>query len=111
DTIRRAHAVHPVADLQIEYSLISRGPEKDIFPAAAELGLSITAYGVFSRGLLTGSTPGRPGDFRGRLPRFSGDNLAHNQRLAETLAALAAEKGATPAQLCVAWVLSRGERI
>ncbi len=106
-TIRRAHAVQPVADLQIEYSLISRGPEARIFPTLDELGIAVTAYGVLSRGLLVGSTPSGAGDFRSRLPRFAGDNGARNQALAGALAALAAEKGATPAQLAIAWVLAR----
>ena len=107
ETIRRAHAVHPIADLQIEYSLISRGPEAKIFPALAELGIAVTAYGVLSRGLLSGSRIGGPGDFRAHMPRFSGDNLATNQRIADTLRRLAADKGCTPAQLAIAWVLSK----
>jgi aryl-alcohol dehydrogenase-like predicted oxidoreductase len=106
-TIRRAHAVHPVADLQIEYSLISRGPEARIFPTLDELGIAVTAYGVLSRGLLVGSAPTGAGDFRARMPRFTGDNGARNQALAAALAGLAAEKGATPAQLAIAWVLAR----
>jgi aryl-alcohol dehydrogenase-like predicted oxidoreductase len=106
-TIRRAHAVQPVADLQIEYSLISRGPEARIFPTLDELGIAATAYGVLSRGLLVGSAPSGPGDFRSRMPRFTGDNGARNQALAGALAKLAAEKGATAAQLAIAWVLAR----
>jgi aryl-alcohol dehydrogenase-like predicted oxidoreductase len=111
DTIRRAHAVHPISDLQIEYSLISRGPEKTIFPLLAELGIGVTAYGVLSRGLLSGSQPKSPADFRAHLPRFSGQNRAHNQRLVEALQALAAEKGATASQLAIAWVLAKGPSI
>ncbi|MCU1281827.1 MAG: Pyridoxine 4-dehydrogenase [bacterium] len=111
DTIRRAQAVHPICDLQIEYSLISRTPEAKIFPVLAELGIGVTAYGVLSRGLLSGSKPSAKGDFRAWLPRFSGENRARNQTLVDALHALAADKGATPAQLAIAWVLAKGERI
>jgi aryl-alcohol dehydrogenase-like predicted oxidoreductase len=111
DTIRRAHAVHPISDLQIEYSLISRGPEATIFPVLAELGIGVTAYGVLSRGLLSGSQPKAPGDFRAHLPRFTGQNRERNQRLVEALQALAAEKGATASQLAIAWVLAKGPSI
>jgi aryl-alcohol dehydrogenase-like predicted oxidoreductase len=110
DTIRRAAAVHPIVDLQIEYSLISRGPEDKIFPALRELGIAVTAYGVLSRGLLTGSQP-PANDFRSHLPRFTGDNLAKNQQLAATLAQLAARRGVTPAQLCIAWARAKGSNI
>jgi aryl-alcohol dehydrogenase-like predicted oxidoreductase len=111
ETIRRAHAVHPICDLQIEYSLVSRGPEAHIFPLLEELGIGVTAYGVLSRGLLSGSTPKGPGDFRAYLPRFTGENRERNQRLVEALQGLAAEKGVLPAQLAIAWVLARGESI
>jgi aryl-alcohol dehydrogenase-like predicted oxidoreductase len=111
ETIRRAHAVHPIADLQIEYSLVSRSPETRIFPMLAELGIGVTAYGVLSRGLLAGSTPSGPGDFRTHFPRFTPDNLARNQQLVATLADLAAEKGVSAAQLAIAWVLAKGESI
>jgi aryl-alcohol dehydrogenase-like predicted oxidoreductase len=111
DTIRRAHAVHPIADLQIEYSLISRGPESRIVPLLSELGIGMTAYGVLSRGLLSGSTPKAPGDFRAHLPRFAGENLERNQRLVDTLRQLAAEKHATTSQLAIAWVLAKGPAI
>ena len=111
ETIRRAHAVHPIADLQIEYSLVSRGPEARIFPVLAELGIGVTAYGVLSRGLLSGSTPSGPGDLRRHFPRFTPDNLAHNRRLVATLEALAAEKGVSAPQLAIAWVLAKGESI
>jgi aryl-alcohol dehydrogenase-like predicted oxidoreductase len=111
ETIRRAHAVHPISDLQIEYSLISRGPETKIFPLLADLGIGVTAYGVLSRGLLSGSTPKPAGDFRANLPRFKGENLQQNERLVETLRGLAAEKGATASQLAIAWVLSKGPGI
>ena len=111
DIIRRAHAVHPVVDLQIEYSLISRGPETAIFPALKELGISVTAYGVLSRGLLSGSRPAGPKDFRAHLPRFIGGNLDQNQKLIDALNALAQEKNATSSQLAIAWVLAQGEQI
>jgi aryl-alcohol dehydrogenase-like predicted oxidoreductase len=111
ETIRRAHAVRPVCDLQIEYSLVSRGPEREIFPALGELGIGVTAYGVLSRGLLSGSKPAAQGDFRARLPRFTGENLARNEHLVGTLKGLAEEKGVTPSQLAVAWVLAKGEGI
>jgi aryl-alcohol dehydrogenase-like predicted oxidoreductase len=114
-TLRRAHATHPVSDLQIEYSLISRGIEREILPAARALGVGITAYGVLSRGLLSGHWSKEravaPGDFRGYLPRFRGENLEHNLALVERLREVATRKGATVAQLAVAWVLSRGDDI
>ena len=110
-TIRRAHAVHPIADLQIEYSLISRRPEVRIFPVLAELGIGVTAYGVLSRGLLSGSIPSGQGDFRAHFPRFQAGNLDQNQRLVETLRSLAAEKGVSASQLAIAWVLAKGESI
>jgi aryl-alcohol dehydrogenase-like predicted oxidoreductase len=108
DTIRRAHAVHPIADLQIEYSLISRTPEAAIFPVLRQLGIAVTAYGVLSRGLLSGSKPAATGDFRSRLPRFTGEEGERNRALVAQLEALAASKGATASQLAIAWVLTRG---
>jgi aryl-alcohol dehydrogenase-like predicted oxidoreductase len=111
ETIRRALAVHPICDLQIEYSLLSRGPEANIFPVVTDLGIGVTAYGVLSRGLLSGSLPASKGDYRAHLPRFSGDNLTRNQVLVDMLKALAAEKGASPSQLAIAWVLAKGARI
>jgi aryl-alcohol dehydrogenase-like predicted oxidoreductase len=115
ETLRRAHAVHPVADLQIEYSLISRGLEREILPAARELGVGITAYGVLSRGLLSGhwrrDRETAPTDFRARSPRFSRENLDRNLDLADALAEVAEARGATAAQAAIAWVLSRGEDI
>jgi aryl-alcohol dehydrogenase-like predicted oxidoreductase len=111
ETIRRAHAVHPISDLQIEYSLLSRGIEDEILPTCRELGIGVTAYGVLSRGLLTGSTPAAQGDFRATLPRFTGENLERNRLLVETLQELAAEKGVRSSQLAIAWVLSKGENI
>ena len=114
-TLRRAQAVHPICDLQIEYSLISRGIEDDVLPACRELGVGVTAYGVLSRGLIGGhwakDAPLVPGDMRGRLPRFSGVNLEHNLGLVDALRALAQRSGATVAQLAIAWVLSRGSDI
>jgi aryl-alcohol dehydrogenase-like predicted oxidoreductase len=117
ETVRRAHAVHPVADLQIEYSLVSRGIEEEILPACRELGVGITAYGVLSRGLLSGhwsaerATSLEPRDFRASAPRFTGENLARNLELVETLRAVADERGATVAQTAIAWALSRGDDI
>lgn len=108
DTIRRAAKVHAIADLQIEYSLVSRGPEASIFPLLAELGIAVTAYGVLSRGLLAGSKPAGPRDLRSHLPRFAGDNGKHNQRLVDALAALARAKGISSAQLAIAWVRAKG---
>ena len=111
DTVARAHAVHPIADLQIEYSLLSRAPEADIFPRLKELGIGVTAYGVLSRGLLSGSRPGAKGDFRGALPRFSSENRERNQKLVQALEALATKKGCRPAQLAIAWVLAKDAQI
>jgi aryl-alcohol dehydrogenase-like predicted oxidoreductase len=107
ETIRRAHAVHPIADLQIEYSLVSRGPEARIFPVLRELGIGVTAYGVLSRGLLTGSPLAGRSDIRAHMPRFVGENLERNRKLVETLNRLAAERGVAPAQLAIAWVLAK----
>jgi aryl-alcohol dehydrogenase-like predicted oxidoreductase len=107
ETIRRAASVHPIADLQIEYSLASRGPERAIFPVLEELGIGLTAYGVLSRGLLTGSRPKPAGDFRAYLPRFQPDNLARNQELVDALGEVARSLGATRAQLAIAWVLAQ----
>jgi aryl-alcohol dehydrogenase-like predicted oxidoreductase len=115
ETLRRAQAVHPISDLQIEYSLFSRGIEADILPAARALGVGITAYGVLSRGLLSGwwakdRTLAR-GDLRNGLPRFTGENLERNLAAVDSLRQVAAGKGATVAQLAIAWVLSRGRDI
>lgn len=111
ETVRRASAVHPISDLQIEYSLISRGPETKIFPVLSELGVGLTAYGVLSRGLLSGSLPTGKGDFRAYLPRFTGDNRERNQLLIATLQKLAADKQATASQLAIAWVLAKGKNV
>jgi aryl-alcohol dehydrogenase-like predicted oxidoreductase len=107
ETVRRAHPVHPVSDLQIEYSLISRGPEARIFPALRELGIGVTAYGVLSRGLLTGSPLAPRGDFRAHMPRFAGENLARNRTLIDALNRLASARGVSAAQLAIAWVLAK----
>lgn len=110
DTLRRAHAVHPICDLQIEYSLLSRGPEAEIFPVLKELGIGVTAYGVLSRGLLAGSMPTGPTDFRTYLPRFVGDNAVANQKLVRVLKDIASGLQATPSQVAIAWVIAQGER-
>jgi aryl-alcohol dehydrogenase-like predicted oxidoreductase len=112
DTIRRAHAVHPVAALQIEYSLMSRGIEARILPTVRELGISVTAYGILSRGLLSSGTARlAPGDPRARFPRFSDENHARNLELLASLEAIADDRGVTAAQLAIAWVASRGDDI
>ena len=111
-TIRRAHAVHPVAALQIEYSLMSRGIEDSLLPVVRDLGIGVTAYGVLSRGLLSTATarPG-PADPRIRFPRFREQNVARNLALVGALERLAQERGVTTAQLAIAWVLARGADI
>ncbi|MGW4382448.1 aldo/keto reductase [Kitasatospora sp. NPDC004531] len=115
ETLRRAHAVHPIADVQIEYSLISRGIEEAILPVCRELGVGITAYGVLSRGLLSGHWTAErrttERDFRSRAPRFQQENLPRNLELVEKLRVLAEERGATVAQLAIAWVAARGQDI
>ncbi|MGC5035164.1 aldo/keto reductase [Streptomyces sp. DT190] len=115
ETVRRAAATAPIADLQIEYSLISRGIEAEILPTVRELGIGVTAYGVLSRGLISGHfTADRQlgaGDFRAMSPRFQGDNLTHNLGLVEALRKIAEQKGVTVAQIAIAWVLSRGADI
>ncbi|GHJ90939.1 MULTISPECIES: aldo/keto reductase [Streptomyces] len=115
DTLRRAAAVAPIADLQIEYSLVSRGIEEKILPVARELGIGVTAYGVLSRGLISGHfTRDRalaPGDFRGMSPRFQGENLHRNLDLVDRLRAVAEAKGVSVAQTAIAWVLAQGDDI
>jgi aryl-alcohol dehydrogenase-like predicted oxidoreductase len=106
ETIRRAAKVHPIADLQIEYSLASRDPEDAIFPVLAELGIGATLYGVLSRGLLSAS-PLAAGDGRAHMPRFSGANREVNDRLVAGLHGLATRWGITPSQLAIGWVLSK----
>jgi aryl-alcohol dehydrogenase-like predicted oxidoreductase len=111
EAIRRAAAVHPIVDLQIEYSLISRSPEEKIFPVLDELGIATTAYGVLSRGLLSNSKPAAKGDFRAGLPRFTGENLARNQELVAKLGEIAETRNISTAQLALAWVLAKGNSI
>jgi pyridoxine 4-dehydrogenase len=113
DSIRRAHAIHPICDLQIEYSILSRGPEHAIIPVLRELGIGMTAYGVLSRGLISesGLSGGSASGFRAALPRFQGENLTHNLALVQALKAIADEKAVTVAQLAIAWVAARGDDI
>jgi aryl-alcohol dehydrogenase-like predicted oxidoreductase len=115
ETIRRAAAAHPISDVQIEYSLISRGIENAILPTCRDLDIAITAYGVLSRGLISGHFSATrelaPNDFRARAPRFSAANRAHNLALVEALRALADAKKTTVAQIAIAWVLARGKDV
>ena len=114
DTLRRAHSVRPVSDVQIEYSLVSRGIESGLLPVARQLGVGITAYGVLSRGLISGhwtAQRSEDSDIRRGLPRFIGDNLAQNLTLVDQLRAIASDKHITVAQLATAWVLTRGSDI
>jgi aryl-alcohol dehydrogenase-like predicted oxidoreductase len=112
ETIRRAHAAHPVTALQIEYSLMSRGIETTILPTCEELGIGVTAYGILSRGLLSSDTARvGPADPRTRFPRFSAENLGRNHELLAALEKVAQERGVTAAQLAIAWVASRGPGI
>ncbi len=114
ETIRRAAAVHPIVDLQIEYAIITRGIEASILPTCRELGIGITAYGVLSRGLISGhwtKGPASAGDFRAHSPRFQGENLDHNLALVEKLRAIAEAKGVTVAQIAIAWVAAQGRDI
>jgi aryl-alcohol dehydrogenase-like predicted oxidoreductase len=113
DSIRRAAATHPICDLQIEYALITRGIEAAILPACRELGIGITAYGVLSRGLISGHWQGapHPTDIRAHTPRFQRANLEKNLALVETLRTLAQSHNATPAQIAIAWVAAQGPDI
>ncbi|MDF2689325.1 MAG: aldo/keto reductase [Microvirga sp.] len=114
DTIRRAAAVHPICDLQIEYSLISRALESSILPACRELGIGITAYGVLSRGLISGhwqKGSESTGDFRSHSPRFQEGNVERNLELVEALRQLADAKGVSVAQIAIAWVAAQGQDI
>jgi aryl-alcohol dehydrogenase-like predicted oxidoreductase len=115
ETIRRAHAIHPITALQTEYSLWTRDVEAEILPTLEELGIGLVAYSPLGRGFLSGrfSTPDEldEGDFRRYGPRFTGENLKHNSELVARLRELADEKGVTPGQLALAWVLHRGEHI
>jgi aryl-alcohol dehydrogenase-like predicted oxidoreductase len=114
-TLRRAHAVHPIAALQSEYSLWTREPEATVMPACRDLGIAFVPFSPLGRGFLTGSVTGRdriaPGDWRSDNPRFAGENLARNLALLRPLEEVARAHGATPAQVALAWVLSRGEDI
>ena len=114
DTIRRAAAIHPIVDLQIEYSLISRGIEDKILPTCRELGIGITAYGVLSRGLISGhwqKDSVQKGDFRAMSPRFQVGNVEKNLELVEALRGIAEAKGASVAQIAIAWVAAQGKDI
>jgi aryl-alcohol dehydrogenase-like predicted oxidoreductase len=113
-TIRRAHAVHPIADLQIEYSVLSRAVEAEVLPMLRELGIGMTAYGVLGRGLISGHWRAgqvSPGDLRGHSPRFSSGNVEHNLTLVDALRGVADAKGCTVAQLAIAWVAAQGEDV
>jgi aryl-alcohol dehydrogenase-like predicted oxidoreductase len=114
ETIRRAAAVHPICDLQIEYSLISRGIEDRILPVCRELGIAVTAYGILSRGLISGhwrKDSAGPGDFRAHSPRFQGENADRNLALVDRLRAIAEAKGVSVAQVAIAWVAAQGSDI
>lgn len=112
-TVRRAQAVHPIAALECEYAVLTRDIEAETLPTLRELGIAAVTYGVLSRGLIGGPARGlaTAGDARASLPRFQGDNLVQNSRLVEALGAIAREKGATAAQLAIAWVLARGQDV
>ncbi len=115
ETIRRARKVHPICDLQIEYSMISRSVEKSVLPTCRELGIGVTAYGVLSRGLISGHWSGgkavAQGDMREAMPRFQGENLKRNLALVDAVKAIADAKGVTVAQVAIAWALAQGEDI
>jgi aryl-alcohol dehydrogenase-like predicted oxidoreductase len=112
ETVERATAVHPIAALQIEYAIITRDIEAELLPKLRTLGVGVTAYGVLSRGLLSGKSQAfAKGDFRAFLPRFKGNNLQENLKIVESLRPIAADRGVTVSQLCIAWALSRGEDI
>jgi aryl-alcohol dehydrogenase-like predicted oxidoreductase len=111
ETVRRANAIHPICDVQLEYSLISRSPEMKVFSVLEELGIGVTAYGVLSRGLLAGSTPAGKTDIRAHFPRFAPENLERNRHLTQALNELASEKRVSPVQLAIAWVLAKRKNI
>ncbi len=115
ETLRRAHAVHPISMLQTEYSLWTRTPETDVLPVCRELGISLVAYSPLGRGFLTGAfkTPAdfAPDDFRAHSPRFQGENFQRNLELVNKIKEIATEKDCTPAQLALAWLLAQGEEI
>lgn len=114
-TLRRAHAIHPVAAVQTEYSLWSRDVEKDVLPTCEELGIGFVPYSPLGRGFLTGAFDGQTkfadGDFRANQPRFSEENIGANHRIVDVVRALASAKGCTPAQIALSWLLSKGEHI
>lgn len=111
ETARRAQAVHPISDVQLEYSVVSRGIEARILPSLRDLGIGVTAYGVLSRGLLSGSRPRGGADIRNRMPRFAAGNYEENQKFIAALQAMAGARGVTSSQLAIAWVRSRGADI
>jgi aryl-alcohol dehydrogenase-like predicted oxidoreductase len=115
ETIRRAHAVHPITALQTEYSLWERAPEESILPTVRELGIGFVAYSPLGRGFLSGKFRSQDdfpeGDFRGMDPRFKGENMERNLELVDRVKEIADEKGVTPGQLALAWVLSRGDDV
>jgi aryl-alcohol dehydrogenase-like predicted oxidoreductase len=111
ETARRAQAVTPIVDVQLEYGLATRGMEAKVLPGLRELGIGTTAYGVLGRGLLSGSKPAEKSDFRRFLPRYTGANYEKNAALVEALKSLAQERGVTQVQLAIAWALTRGEDI
>jgi aryl-alcohol dehydrogenase-like predicted oxidoreductase len=115
NTIRRAHAVHPITAVQSEYSLWTRDPEAEVLPLLRELGIGFVPYSPLGRGFLTGTIRSldqlEATDFRATNPRFSGENFQHNLRIADEVAAVAAEVGATGAQVALAWLLAQGEHI
>jgi aryl-alcohol dehydrogenase-like predicted oxidoreductase len=114
-TVRKAHAIHPVSALEIEYSLWTRDIEDEVLPVLRQLGVGVLAYGALSRGLLSGGVTGTnqlaPQDFRKYIPRFQGEHLKQNLVLVERLKELAREKNVTPSQLAIAWVLAQGDDI
>jgi len=109
-TVERAHRVHPITDLQIEYSLLSRGPEASIFPRLQALGVGVTAYGVLSRGLLSSSRPAAAADYRAHLPRFSGTNWDANQRLVQRISEVATGIGASTTEVAISWAMTKMRR-
>ncbi len=115
DTIRRAHAVHPITALQSEYSLWTRDPEAKVFPVLRELGIGFVPYSPLGKGFLTGAVRSiddlAEDDFRRTNPRFTGENFRHNQQIADEVEAVAAEVGATAAQVALAWVLAQGDHL
>ncbi len=111
ETARKAQAVTPICDVQLEYGLATRGMETKVLPGLEEIGIGVTAYGVLSRGLLSGSKPAEKGDFRRFLPRYTGANLTANQDLVEALREVATERGVTAVQMAIAWAMGRGEQI